>query len=243
MWVSVNSGGLCNRIKSLISALRLDKAARIYWKKNHKTFCQFSDLFKNDIEINYIPEDAYLYDSWRFCIIKNGTLYIPEDEKEYYDFKYNEVDNSVKIEIKDIIKGFVFNDYVQSQVNNFEMPADCISVQIRTWHEKPHLERYRNYDINNYFEVVDKLDGRPVFVTSDHKKPVHIMTKRYGNRIITYPKRTNFGDRNTARGMQDIMVDLLLSSKNNIIVGDALSTFTEMSWFFGGYKTRIITIG
>ena len=68
------------------------------------------------------------------------------------------------------------------------------------------------------------------------------MKKRYGDRVITYPKRTKFGDRKTVKGMQDIMIDFLLSSKNKVIIGDKLSTFTELSWWFGGCKAKVITI-
>ncbi len=242
MWISTDKSGLCNRLKSLISALRLDRNAKVYWVKNHKVRCYFSDLFKNDIEIKRVPQDARIYNNWRFCLIRNGDLYIPEDESEYYDRMYDATPTKDKEEILNVISSFVFNDYVQSQVDSLENSEDCISVQIRTWHEAKGTPKFESYDISKYFTAIDKLDPRKLFVTSDNPNPVRLMRKRYGDRVVVYPKRTKFGDRNSRKGMQDITVDFLLSSKNNVIIGDKLSTFTELSWWFGGCKANVITV-
>jgi hypothetical protein len=174
--------------------------------------------------------------------MKNDDLYIPQNESEYYDRMYDATPKEDKEEILKVINLFVFNDYIQSQIDSFEMPKDCISVQIRTWHEAKGTVKLESYDINKYFVEIDRLEPKRLFVTSDHPKPVKLMKKRYGDRVLIHPKRTKFGDRNNRKGMQDIMVDFLLSSKNDIIIGDKLSTFTELCWWFGGCKAKVILV-
>ena len=58
MIISVNAGGLCNRLKSLISCIRYadenDIDVRVFWeksndynKRSHLLNCRFNKLFKN----------------------------------------------------------------------------------------------------------------------------------------------------------------------------------------------------
>ena len=62
MIISINTGGLSNRIKSVVSIIRYSKNFNInykvrwkvlssYKKNNHILNCQFNLLFKNNIEI------------------------------------------------------------------------------------------------------------------------------------------------------------------------------------------------
>ena len=53
--VSLISAGIGNRIRNILSVLRLSKQLSripiIYWKKNSLTQCEFSDLFKNKVNV------------------------------------------------------------------------------------------------------------------------------------------------------------------------------------------------
>ena len=49
-------------------------------------------------------------------------------------------------------------------------------------------------------------------------------------------------DRTTVGGMKNIFIDMLISSKNKILVGDYQSTFTELTWWYGNCDNKLILI-
>lgn len=71
MIVAANNGGLCNRIRCLISCMRMDKKCYILWRSGgwQKIECRFSDLFANDMEIETIPAGAGVYSSWELAVL------------------------------------------------------------------------------------------------------------------------------------------------------------------------------
>ena len=78
--ISTNNGGLSNRLKSYVSALRLDPNAKIYWpilnsyrNHNHILNCSFSKLFKNTIEVDTYTQ-GNIYNSHCLAIKENDNL-------------------------------------------------------------------------------------------------------------------------------------------------------------------------
>lgn len=71
MIVAANSGGLCNRIRCLMSCMRMDRDFRILWRSGgwQNIKCSFSDLFTNNIEIKTIPEGVKAYTSWKLITL------------------------------------------------------------------------------------------------------------------------------------------------------------------------------
>ena len=75
MLVSTEAGGLGNRIKSWVSAWRIDGDAHVYWPKTENMPARFSDLFVNECFIEEVPAEATTHRSWRLEIL-------PEDADE-----------------------------------------------------------------------------------------------------------------------------------------------------------------
>ena len=75
MFICNCGSGLGNRIKSLISCLRLNKNSKIHWKKAGGILsCEFEDLFLNDLTISPpFPNNSRIYSSWRLAVL-------PEDD-------------------------------------------------------------------------------------------------------------------------------------------------------------------
>lgn len=76
--VSAEIGGLGNRMKSWVSAMRLapsPEEALVHWPVNQYMPAEFGALFDNDCAIGEIPADANVYKSWRLHIM-------PEDESQ-----------------------------------------------------------------------------------------------------------------------------------------------------------------
>jgi len=65
------------------------------------------------------------------------------------------------------------------------------------------------------------------------------LVNRYGSRIISYPRRTQINDRVSREGMQDILIDLLLLSKNCTLIASYMSTYPEVAWWFGGCQATV----
>jgi hypothetical protein len=73
--VSIETGGLGNRLKSWVSSMRLSAAARVHWPVTKNMPASFGELFVNDCAVDAVPPGASVYESWRFAIL-------PQDERE-----------------------------------------------------------------------------------------------------------------------------------------------------------------
>lgn len=80
--ISINPGGISNRIKCLISLLRLSKKYNrnliLYWPRNHTCGAKFSDLYSNSFEE----------------IKKDFLNSLDKKEVEFYDGNTSEIPNS-----------------------------------------------------------------------------------------------------------------------------------------------------
>lgn len=76
--VSTETGGLGNRLKSWVSAMRLDPAARVHWPVTDNMPAPFSALFDNDCGVDDVPEDAATHASWRLLVLPEDDAHLPE---------------------------------------------------------------------------------------------------------------------------------------------------------------------
>jgi hypothetical protein len=76
--VSTETGGLGNRIKSWVSAMRLDADTRVHWPLTENMPARFEALFANDCAIDAVPADARLYKSWRLAILAEDATRLPK---------------------------------------------------------------------------------------------------------------------------------------------------------------------
>lgn len=77
MIVSTETGGLGNRIKSWMSAMRLDDDARVLWQRTPNMPAAFSDLFTNDCAVPAVPDGARVHKSWRLEVLPEDVPYLP----------------------------------------------------------------------------------------------------------------------------------------------------------------------
>lgn len=78
MIVSTETGGLGNRLKSWVSAMRIDNAARVFWPVTDNMPARFEDLFDNDCGIDAPPAGAIEHISWRLAILPEDEAVLPE---------------------------------------------------------------------------------------------------------------------------------------------------------------------
>jgi len=77
MLVSTEPGGLGNRIKSWVSARRIDPCARVYWPRTPNMPAAFGELFDNDCAIDSVPAGAVDHCSWRLAILPGDVAALP----------------------------------------------------------------------------------------------------------------------------------------------------------------------
>ena len=75
--VSAEIGGLGNRMKAWVSAMRMDPDYRVHWPVHKHMPASFSLLFTNDRAIAEIPGTANVYRSWRLQILPEDLPNLP----------------------------------------------------------------------------------------------------------------------------------------------------------------------
>ena len=94
MVVSYHRGGLCNRLKSLFSVMRMGEEYGVAWPINSYVGCSFNDLFENEIELECknirTKFKGSIYGSWRFLILPEDNINHP------IDFMYNDTPDKLK---------------------------------------------------------------------------------------------------------------------------------------------------
>jgi hypothetical protein len=243
--------GLSNRIKSLVSAMRYDPNAKVIWIPDKDCNCKYEDIFSDN---RSIPEEERNYfdkivDTWQF---ENH----PEDNipldfctnptlrswglHNATDLMYEKIPESFKNVYLPLLKSLPIKDSILEIVNNtFLSKPFKIAVHIRTWIDAP----YRQYLYNlanfekNILEEVDLVGDKssdlfPFFLTTDDPSLTKYFIQKYPN-VIVYEKR---------EGIIDDFINLLLVSKAETIIGSYLSTFTELAWWYGDCKAKMIVV-
>jgi hypothetical protein len=252
--VSASQYGLCNRLKSLLSAMRvaerLSRSVAIYWPENNLVNCRFSDLFDNSLfeipsangrlKIRSNEEKYCVVDTWRLLTFP-GEL--PANfAREYPSTRGGEIDGEygrIPVSTRNAYLGYVRQlspaATIQARVDAFAKLFNdrTVSVSVRSWPEH-RLRAETLFRIENVFAAMDRHEGAEFFVSADSEEVMQQLLARYGRRILRCPKQTSDGDRNTRAGMQEILIDLLLLSKNRHLIASAYSTFPEVAWWLGG---------
>lgn len=259
--IAMNKDGLCNRLKCLISCMRLatklSRTVELYWPKNHKCGCHFSDLFENKIlerrsemSVRWLAgkTDKYLpVDTWRLLVFpaelsNHSAREHPSlcQSGHDIDFEFERIPLSIRHDYLNYLDRLIPSRYVREQVETYSKLFDdrTISLSIRSWPEED-MRRESLFRIENVYAVIDRYNAANFFVSSDADWILNNLILKYGRRILFYPKRKAGSGRNSRTGMQDILIDLLLLSKNKHLVASYFSTFSELAWWFGGCKAKV----
>ena len=221
------------------------------------SYLSFFDVTK--YKTNNIHDNIVVRRSWRLAILNsdNNIDLVSnnefskmfddfEDQLFFKNYNYNSIDflynHDLFYEIYNdysnlfnILLDDLFNKNILKEVNSFYdkyFDSNTISIHIRSWIDCP--ERGKNFDINKFYKEMDKLSDKNTkfFVCSDDKK--------YCNELKQYQKNKGLDNviiyqNSLFNRMEIALIELLLLSKNNIIIGSFISTFTEMA-FIANYN-------
>lgn len=217
--VSITNSGIGNRLKSLLSTMRLTDDFYIYWPKNRCSGANFSDLFENDIEVFKLPFlDNWFYKNTRLFFAETwfGPNLVLRDEDhisrgfgvELYDskkgrsamindgtsidFQYERIPKSVQQSYLEKVNSLVPVEYVRREVEEFSgrmFDADTVGVQIRTW--KDEVRRQSMFSEDSLTSVLNELEGKNFFLSSDDQAVIDRLIARYPGRCFFYNKRVS----------------------------------------------------
>lgn len=260
------SGQLCNQLKNLLSCIRIKQYFDCKFFVEDNTICEVSLLF--DLS-NYKKQDNIEYNniiprsSWRLTIFnkdnnidkvidnKFSLMFKDFQDKLFFkNYKNNSIDllynselfSEIYTEYSNIFNNLLINKKILEEVSSFyhkHFNKNTISVHIRSWIDFP--PRRNMHNIEKFYKEIDKLsDGINNFFISSDNKDICYQVKKHQednnlNNIIIY-------EENKFTNYEIALIELLLLSKNNILIGSYISTFTEMAFIinYNIYKKVII---
>lgn len=118
-----------------------------------------------------------------------------------------------------------------------------IGVQVRTWRDAP--KRYRKYHLPARRRLLALMRREPparrFLVVSDSDEFVDFLRSEFeSQRILSFPRVTKREDSwQSAEGIREDLIDMLLLSRCNQLFASYLSTFSEVAWWIGGARAAV----
>jgi len=217
--------GLCNRIKCIISAMHEAEQSEgrlcLDWTPSFSCGAEFSDLFDNAFPYE---KEGTAISTWKF----------PDIPKEKI------LEYLARLKIKNSIsdEADAFFSY------EFSPQSTVVGVHVRRNEFLLNSEKKKSTDelfFRRMDGIIEKNPEVLFFLATDSTKAMDDFIGRYGERIITYHK--DCLDRSKTEAIRQALVELLILSKCNLILGSHLSTYSEMAWWLGACKAEIEMIG
>lgn len=252
--VSQVIGGICNRIKSLVSALRINPNSRVIWCINLHCGCFFDDLFTNDIQIYNLTVDMQDHSTWRFDVLDTDVEIYPgfstikwnlENNGRCLDLEYQKIPTTMRQKYLDVLSTLQIQPVILDKVSSFwrDNSPPTVSVHIRTWKTTADDPLLKNStQLCKFIECMKTFSVETTFlVSSDSDDSITYMKQTFPGRIIQYSRTTIRHDSRTTReGQVEDFIELLLLSKSKVLIGTYGSTYSELAWWFGGCVATVI---
>lgn len=258
--VSSAQGGLSNRIKCLISSMKISykikRKLMLYWPRDPACNCNFQDLFEDEIKeikkenlrkilkskkYTLTQENKPLSDKRPF-IINPSPLLFPFGEKDQKDFL--EISPEKRKEIISYLKKLRIKKQILKKVDEFsrkKLSKNTVGIHVRRGDFKNINNLSKISSDEEFIKIIKyELQKNPktkFFLATDEKETEDKLKKLFPNKIIICKK--NSSKREGEGSVEEAFIELLLLSKCNKIIGSFSSSFTEMSWFFGSCKPEI----
>ena len=254
--VVATKGGLGNKLKALVSAVRLSDSVAA-------TYPTFGALFENEIPVfETIPPKCRVFSGWRFVLTPDDRL--PDDfasvaiPEPVHRVSATPVGRSIDLEYGRIpaeLREAFLAAFAKLKVRReIEMsvarvsdhwPRDTIAVHVRSW-EESNFRRNTLFDLERFFHAVDERGPVPIFLSSDAASVIDDFRRRYGSRVMTASDETAHLSHSAFGEDDEILVrafvDMLCLSRTDVLIGSYLSTFTECAWWLGGCRQEVVIL-
>ena len=218
---------------------------------NNKTFpnmlvCNFHKNY-NNIDLSLLKKYDTLYVKNRYYLFgeshENINTWIPITKKEG---KYQK--DNLLIDLKKYIIDFKIDKSILNKVEEIrkKFTENMLGVHIRGSDDSKQ-SFYRsnskdsinnpNSDITRFFNFCDnylKQENSSIFLMTPYQEIEDAMKKKYKNQIITYykPNSNMVNNRSNEEGIKNGLIDLLLFSKCDTLIGTAGSSYSFLGWLF-----------
>jgi len=264
--ICISRGGLCNKLKCLLSAMRFTNLGNI-----SQTWTNFNELYTNNISIITKKKEHYIQ-TWKLIVLHHDIKYDNDintytsnnidntsraNSKEFcessfdtfisdksIDFKYDNIPINIQNLYIDLLKCLEIKKELLDIIKliSKQFNKNTISVHIRSWisdkwNDNSKKLHNQYFDINKIIRYMNQynIDKTTFFLSSDNDKYIELL-KQHFNNIITYNPDKSLTNQ------QNAFIDLLLLSKNKLILGNSISTFTEMAWWYSNCNSKVIFI-
>jgi len=180
-------------------------------------------------------------------ISENFAKEMPANKGKSIDHEFERIPKELREEILPYLRRLKPLKEIEKRINDFNKKhklENCVGVHVRKGdfivEGGPGDFSVDERFINRMKEVLKENKNQKFFLCTDSKEIEEKFKKIFGKKILIFPK-TNF-DRTEVIFTQEGLIDLLLLAKTKHIIGTYASTFTEMSWWFGGCKAKIETV-
>jgi len=239
--------GLCNRLQSVESALRLAKVSdlplNVFWYSDNLHNCSFSNLFIRPPEFSRLIESSELnpigrgIKSFYERVLKyTCTLHIPPERRpnpipleEFTAHQATWIESYLPFFSSEPRYDFLtpippIQQAIDSVCRSFK--ERVVGVHVRRTDNQDAKDKSPTHAFLRAMEEEIKMDARTqFFLSTDSPEEEERLVTAFKERIITYTKRTLSRARRT--GIQDAVTDLFCLSRTEKIIGSHGSSFTE----------------
>lgn len=256
-------GGLCNRMRSIDSAIALGQEIgspiTVQWFRNSELNCPLSHLFifSTDV-INVVDVSAtgrlgrlrhlmtpYFYRLHQYSYIQQAHI----NASRHFENLVKKILNSHSIYISTHsrfyaggvpYRSFILAPTIAERVNHYRsLLNEAVGVHIRRTDNKKSVEAASVEDFVAEMEAeVEQNPEVKFFVATDDPSVLTYLVDRFGETIRFHPKRSYC--RNNPLAIEDALVDLYALASCSRLIGSYWSSFTDTAAQLGNIKVKII---
>jgi hypothetical protein len=272
-WILVEPvSGLCNRLRVFVSALIvaecMGRRTRLLWRPSADCNCRFLDLFQPSSLFEVVPMWRTQVADWlrmspfgnpvvrRALIISQNGLC-----ERKYTMDLSSLEGSPVIFFQQCYSDFIPNHFSSEQYaekvrfylnklvptkqiasNLFPLPSPIIGVHIRRTDHQIAKETSRLEDfVTHMRECLQEQPDISFFLATDDPETESTLKAAFPKKIITFSKS---GYRRSERAtIREALVDLLLLSKCDKILGSYYSSFSDYASMFRRVELYKVGVG
>lgn len=253
------SAGICNRLKRFITALRFEidqnNTIDFYWSQGDLTNHSFNELFEfKTYKLNEIycttkicdesKEEVGKNNVWRL-LVEDGELPLgftkafkkDDEKKEYIDFEYERIPQKIQEEYLIYFDMLKPSKAVKDRMMGIKFPDNTVSVHIRAGRFWNEYGRGSRDSVNDFLEVMKKYptDTKFFLAAADENVSARI-NEEFPGRVIELINKSYTDS-------IDAVAELYLLGQTNTLIATYGSTFSEVAWWLGGCKQKVVVAG
>lgn len=256
--------GLCNRMRVLASAIELAKwnnsSLDVIWNLERKFNCRFEELFLVPSSVNKIVyRDLHTLSgniARNLIHFRSGGYDIRLFKKDINKLRYNNLEFETLTKGKRIyistdsdfirhdarLKEFTVEESLAGKISSYtDHVNQAVGVHIRrTDHKKAKIYSPTSLFIEKMDKEISEQPETRFFLATDSPEVEDRLVARFGDRIITHPKRSL--NRDDPDAIKDALIDLYCLASCKKIFGSYWSSFTDTASEIYGAERIIVKL-